>query len=123
LRTNRDGISLLITDVAVANGHQPPFPYAQQGGRSKGTPNKVTADVREAIATLAEANVGKCQTWLDTVAEKDPARALELFVRLLEYHVPKLARTESTLNGNPGAEVVVHRIVFGKPEEAAADDR
>jgi len=87
------------------------------GGRSKGTPNKVTADVREAVARIAEANVEKLQTWLDAVAEKDPARALDLFVRLLEYHVPKLARTESTLNGNPGTTEVVHKIMFGKPGE------
>ena len=58
------------------------------GGRSKGTPNKVTADVCAAIAALAEGNVRNCQGWLDAVAEKDPARALELFARLLEYHVP-----------------------------------
>ena len=64
------------------------------GGRTKGTPNKVTAQVREAIAEFAEANVPKLQTWLDAVAEKDPARAAELLLRALEYHVPKLARTE-----------------------------
>jgi len=87
------------------------------GGRLKGTPNKVTAQVREAIAHFAEANVGKLQTWLDAVAEKDPAKAADLFVRVLEYHVPKLARTESTTNGNPGTTEVVHRIVYGKPGE------
>ena len=86
------------------------------GGRSKGTPNKVTAQVREAIAAFAEANVEKLQTWLDAAAENDPARAADLFVRVLEYHVPKLASTESTLDGNLGTrEVIVHQIRFGKP--------
>jgi hypothetical protein len=46
------------------------------GGCSKGTLTKATADVRAAIATFAEANVAKLQSWLDAVAEKDPARVL-----------------------------------------------
>ena len=60
-----------------------------------------TSDVRKAIAAFAESNVGKLQTWLDAIAEKDPARAADLFVRVLEYHVPKLARTE--LSGKDGS--------------------
>ena len=89
------------------------------GGRSKGTPNKVTADVRKAIAAFAEANVGKLQTWLDAVAEKDPARALDLFVRVLEYTTPKLARTECTTEIQ--TEPVTHRIIFGRPPERSEE--
>ena len=59
-----------------------------------------TSDVRKAIAAFAESNVGKLQTWLDAIAEKDPARAAHLFVRVLEYHVPKLSR--STVDGELG---------------------
>jgi len=65
-------------------------------GRVRGVPNRITADVRAAIAAFAEANVGKLQAWLDRIAKKDPVRAADLFVRVLEYHVPKLARTELT---------------------------
>lgn len=89
------------------------------GGRSKGTPNKVTADVRAAIADFAEANVGKCQAWLDAVAAKDPARALELFVRLLEYHVPKLARTECATEVQEQPQTL--RIVFVPPPKRTAE--
>lgn len=64
------------------------------GGRQRGTPNCVTADVRQAIAIFAEENVHKLQEWLDRIAEGDPAKAADLYVRLLEYHVPKLARSE-----------------------------
>ena len=83
------------------------------GGRLKGTPNKVTADVRAAIAAFAEANVEKLQTWLDAVAEKDPGRALDLFARLLEYSVPKLARTECTTEVQEQPQTL--RIVFVPP--------
>ena len=66
------------------------------GGRQKGTPNKATADVREAIAVFANGNVDRLQEWLDAIAEDDPAKAADLFVKLLEYHIPKLARSEHT---------------------------
>ena len=64
------------------------------GGRKKGTPNKATVEVRESIAIFANQNVTRLQEWLDRIAEDDPAKASDLFVKLLEYHVPKLARTE-----------------------------
>lgn len=71
-------------------------------GRKPGVPNKATTAVREAIALFAEQNVGKLQGWLDRVAVRDPAKAAELFARVLEYHIPKLARTElSNPDGTP----------------------
>lgn len=82
-------------------GNGKPFsPGDPRAGRPKGTPNKATRDVRAAIAAFAEGNVDKLQGWLDRVATRDPAKAAELFVRVLEYHVPKLARTE--LSGEIG---------------------
>jgi hypothetical protein len=74
-------------------------------GRVKGVPNKATADVRTAIAELAQANVSRCQAWLDDIASIDPAKALDLYLRMLEYHVPKLARSEVT--GRDGGPVVI----------------
>ena len=73
-------------------------------GRKAGVPNKVTADVRAAIAVFAAANVESMQQWIATVAEGDPRRdikadpgkALDLYLRALEYHIPKLARSEIT---------------------------
>lgn len=65
-------------------------------GRPKGVPNRATAAVREAIALFAEQNVGKLQAWLDEIAKRNPDRAAELYLRALEYHIPKLARTEVT---------------------------
>jgi hypothetical protein len=67
------------------------------GGSRRGVPNRATQDVRAAIAAFADANVDKLQTWVDAAATKDPAKAADLFVRVLEYHIPKLARTE--ING------------------------
>jgi hypothetical protein len=69
-------------------------------GRPKGSPNKATTAVREAIAVFAEGNAHKLQEWLDDVAmgtggnRPDPAKAADLYLRAIEYHIPKLARTE-----------------------------
>ena len=63
-------------------------------GRPKGVPNKATTEVREAIAAFASANVGQMGEWLNEV--QDPAKKLDLFLRAIEYHIPKLARTEGT---------------------------
>ena len=66
----------------------------KSGGRSKGTPNKATRQVREAIAEFAEGNIDRLQGWLDDIAADDPSKAADLFLKLLEYHVPKLGRVE-----------------------------
>lgn len=66
------------------------------GGSRKGIPNKTTRDVRAAIAQFAEGNVHKLQEWLDRVAVRDPGKGADLYLRLLEYHVSRLARTELT---------------------------
>jgi hypothetical protein len=73
-------------------------------GRPKGSPNKTTASVREAIATFAQENVSKMGEWLNEV--EDPAKRLDLYLRALEYHVPKLGRVEQTgLDGGPQEHV------------------
>jgi len=73
--------------------------------QGKRGPNKATVQVREAIAIFAEANVDRLQGWLDEIASNDkqgPAVAARLYLDLLEYHVPKLARSEvSGPNGGP----------------------
>lgn len=72
----------------MARGHK-------TGGRSAGTPNKATANAREAIASFVEGNVDRLQTWLDRIADEDGAKAAyDCFMDVVEYHIPKLARTE-----------------------------
>jgi hypothetical protein len=93
-------------------------------GRPKGSPNKATAAVREAIAVFAEGNAHKLQEWLDDIAmgvggnKPDPAKAADLYLRAIEYHIPKLARTEMT--GPDGGPVQVSGITINlkKPNES-----
>ena len=64
------------------------------GGKKKGTPNKVTTEIKEAYKMLIEANIPNLTLWLERVAEEDPKEALKYLASLSEYVVPKLARTE-----------------------------
>ena len=68
-------------------------------GRVKGVPNKATAAAREAIAKFVDDNAGRMQAWLDKVAEKNPEKAFLMLNAVIEYHVPKLARTEIAHSG------------------------
>lgn len=63
-------------------------------GRVKGTPNKVTKSFRETIQRLLEDNSENVSKWLESVAQDDPSKALDLVSKLAEYAAPKLARTE-----------------------------
>ena len=64
----------------------------RQGERG---PGKATIAAKEAITRLVDGNVGRVQQWLDEVYKQDGAKAaLNCFSDLLEYAVPKLARTE-----------------------------
>jgi hypothetical protein len=65
-------------------------------GRPKGTPNKSTALVREAIARMAEGNADNFNKWLTDVAASSPEKACDIYLKAIEYHIPKLARTEHT---------------------------
>ena len=83
-------------------------------GRPKGTPNKATAAAREAIARFVDGNADRLQGWLDEIHDdKGPQAAFECFSSLLEYHVPKLQRTE--LTGKDGGKIEFEAF-WGKPE-------
>ena len=65
-------------------------------GRPKGSKNKKTEAIREAYQKLTENNLESMSIWLSQVASEDPAKAMDLMLRLSEYIIPKLARTEMT---------------------------
>lgn len=80
------------------------------GGRQKGTPNKVTREIREAVQRALDAQEEKLGPWFDAVAADDPGRALALYGQLAEYVTPKLARKELTgEDGEPIRVVTVDR--------------
>lgn len=76
-------------------------------GRPKGVPNKATANAREAIARFVDANSEKLQGWLDEIAEtQGPMAAFRCWADVVEYHIPKLARTEHVGDGGGPVRIV-----------------
>lgn len=71
-------------------------PKPKGAGRVAGVPNKATANAREAIAAFVEGNVERLNAWLDQIAADSPKDAFNCFMDVVEYHIPKLARTEHT---------------------------
>jgi len=86
-------------------------------GRPKGLPNKATANVRAALALLAERNASKLEEWISRVAKKDPAKAADLMIRIFEYHIPKLARTELTGASGGPLELTIADPTRAKPTQ------
>lgn len=105
------------------------------GGRVKGTPNKATADARQAIAQFVDGNAHRLTEWLDSVAEgvktqeqdpetgemvekwvvpPNPGKAFDLFQSVVEYHVPKLARMEHVGDPENPMQVEHYHDVFGE---------
>jgi hypothetical protein len=82
--------------------------YREGSGRPKGTPNKATADVKQAIAAFTSANVDKLDEWLNSI--DDPAKRLDLYFKALEYTMPKLARSE--LIGDKENPIIVQTVNF-----------
>jgi hypothetical protein len=92
----------------MAKGNPNPTPRT-------GRPGKATASAREAIAKFVDGNAHRLEQWLDQVANgvfepyfdeegelkqrvvvaPDPAKAFDLFQKVIQYHVPKLAQTDN----------------------------
>lgn len=67
-----------------------------RAGKKPGTINKTTKHIREAYQKLTEDNLDNMSLWLAQIAAEDPAKAMDTMIRLSEYILPKLARTELT---------------------------
>jgi hypothetical protein len=99
-------------------GNKPGSQKMPGSGRAAGTQNKITLTAKAAIAEFVDGNAHRLAGWLDQVAngrllmDKDgkqvydgqgnvvyeirpnPEKAFNLFQSVVEYHVPKLARSE-----------------------------
>jgi hypothetical protein len=103
-------------------------------GRPAGSPNKATSEARQAIASFVDGNAYRLTEWLDAVANgvkvlepvedgdpieryivpPNPAKAFDMFQSVVEYHIPKLARTEHVGDDNKPL-VIEHNVdVFGE---------
>ena len=71
-------------------------------GRPKGSVNRDTAHVKEAISAFVQKNSARVDELFGQLCQEDPGKALQIYFGAAEYVLPKLARTENTteLKGN-----------------------
>lgn len=86
-----------------------------RAGRPKGSTNKATKRARDAIASFAERSTDKFLDLLDDIAKEDPQAAVRLYLQLLEYHLPKLARTEVSGEVDQTVTINVQSLIPAAP--------
>jgi hypothetical protein len=67
------------------------------GGREKGTPNKVTTDLRTWINELLNSNRGQI---VKDIKRLEPQQRVMIFEKLLSYAVPKMQSVEAKIDLN-----------------------
>jgi len=90
----------------------------KSGGRTKGTPNKKTADVIDRATRILELIESK---YLENDIKKlTPGQRMILYSDMLEYKAPKLSRTE--LTGGTSNELIIKIVRSRNKSERAAPD-
>ena len=91
-------------------------PRINRGGRPKGAANKITEEIKEAFALVLENRLPDLNRWIGQVAQDDPAKAIDLMIKLSNRFLPELARTE--LTAKDGEDLFKNiKFVFGGATE------
>lgn len=90
-------------------------------GRPKGSKNKITDEIREAFQMVLENRLPDLERWLLQTASEDPAKAIDLLLKLSNRFLPELNRTEMT--GADGEELFKNiTFNFGTPPEEPKEE-
>jgi hypothetical protein len=77
-------------------------------GRPKGSPNKFTDKVRSNLSKLTDQKLSDLQDALEEVRSESPAKYVELYLKMLEYTMPKLRAIDNKIDI---AENAIEKIV------------
>ncbi len=80
--------------------------------RPKGSPNKATTTAKEAFGKLMDGRIDDLNSWIDKVAQDDPARAFGMVMALASYCVPRPRPEDPPM---PPADVPKVVINFARP--------
>jgi hypothetical protein len=97
-----------------------PFTPGQEftGGRPKGAENKETKKLREAIAAITNGSVEDLQGAFAEIREDNPAKFIEMYLRLLEYTMPKLRSIDTNIEmGDTLIQKITVEVANGKRAE------
>lgn len=90
-------------------------------GRPAGSKNRATESVREEFLKLVKSNQKNLNSWILQAAEKDPAKAVELIIKLSHFVLPQLQKIE--LTGEDGKELLsTIKFEFGINKDIQAKD-
>jgi hypothetical protein len=79
------------------------------GGRAKGTPNKLTSEVRKIISDSLTPTLENLQNDLNSLSTKD---RLDIVAKLLNFVLPKLKETDiNTISDNQQPNEIIVNIV------------
>jgi len=78
-----------------------------QNGRPKGAKDKTTSEIREVFKEIVEGNLNNIDTWLKDIATENPAKAIELFLKLSEFILPKLKSIDLTTSDEDNQTIIV----------------
>ena len=68
---------------------------ASAGKKSKRGSSKQINEIREVYSELLHSNKDKLQEWFDEVGKQDPAKALDLMIKMSAFVLPKYKLVES----------------------------
>lgn len=86
-------------------------------GRPKGSPNKFTDKVRTNLMKLTDQKLMNLQDALESVREDSPAKYVELYLKMLEYTMPKLRAIDTKIDVAEGTIDKITIEVKQKPIE------
>lgn len=69
------------------------------GGRTAGTPNKVTVEFKDAVNKLIDFATPQMVDWLTLIAAEDPNKALDHVYKFAQFGFPLLSRAEMKHEG------------------------
>jgi hypothetical protein len=92
-----------------------PFEKGEVTGRPKGSEGKDTKRVREAITAITEGGITNLNECFDEIRTSNPAKFVELYLRLLEYTMPKLRSIDNNIElGDSLIQKITVEVANGK---------
>lgn len=87
------------------------------GGRKRGTPNKVTQDLREWVSSLIDRNRLQVENDLKNLEPKDRLQILE---KLMSYVLPKLQSVDQKINFDQLTDEQIDHIINNISDETGS---
>jgi hypothetical protein len=87
-------------------------------GRPKGSPNKFTDKVRANLSKLTDQKLCDLQDALEEVRSESPAKYVELYLKMLEYTMPKLRAIDTKIDAAEGS---ISKITIEVKEKPASE--